>query len=616
MVALFTTCKKDIPQKELTVNVSPGIGGSVSPSTGTYAMGSAVTITASPSAEYIFKEWSGGFTGTTNPANIIMDADKIITAVFEKRKYPLQLSIEGAGTVKEELISLENNNTNYPSGSIIRLTPQPNEGYIFKKWNGDDTSSKSPIEIKVSKPIKLTCIFEKKSFSDFKIDNKIDTLIISKKHKYTISGLLNNTIGVNISDSFKISSSTNGVTILADKTIIGAKSGSAILTFTYNTSILTDTFFVSEIEEIKSIDPYLSNSVKNANIIVPVVVINYYATLNGIDIDTKRQPNYGSLDPISIDNLKNKTIDQLKLTKFGLEEGSKFRGFNNPNSLPNIGIKVVKYYNVYEINKVMSADNLNYFADYHDLFKKLNIKNAVNNLGVKEIWFSLRPLSAEYPVVKTENLSPENFQAGGPESNMSSPTTGDVSNSWRVQNDLPIYNNTYVVYTYNLHRSHAENIHNHGHQIEAQLDHLDAGLFSKDERLFLNNFVGISNINYAGKPFGRNGMTHFPPNTKTDYDWNNPTIVKSDIEDWKPEGGIQKDINNNRWMNINYTYPIVSFKIDEKDAQYKWIMFWFQTIPGLNNGIKYGQNIIANWWDRIYNWDQAVTKKLYESPGN
>jgi hypothetical protein len=192
---------------------------------------------------------------------------------------------------------------------------------------------------------------------------------------------------------------------------------------------------------------------------------------------------------------------------------------------------------------------------------------------------------------------------------MSSPTSGDVSNSYRTVNDLPIYNKTYVVYTYNLHRSHAENIHNHGHQIEAQLGYLDEGSYAKDESLFYNKFVGISNLKYGGKPFGRNGMTHFPPNTTKDYDWNNTTVVKSDIENWRPEGGVFKDIDNKRWMDIKYNYPTVSYKVEENDAQYKWIMFWFQTIPGLNNGIKYGNSNLTNWWDILYNWDSAILSK-------
>lgn len=611
---LLFACKKDIPQKQLVINVTPDVGGTVSPSSGTYAQGSTVKILATPSAEYIFKEWTGGFSGSSNPANVIMDADKTITCVFEKRQYPLSLNIIGEGTVKEEIIKTASNSTNYTSGTTVRLTPQPNTGFQFKNWSGDNNSSTTPLDIIISKATNLTCNFEKMAITSLKIENQLDTLIISKKHKYIVKGIYTNGTTIDLSDSVKITASSTGVNLLNDKSFIGSQSGSTILNLAYNNLSVRDTAYISEIEEIKNIDSYLITPVSGAKIIVPIVIINYYATLNGIDIDTKRQPSYGSLDPITIENLKAKTLDELKLTKYGLEEGSKFRGFNNLGSTSNIGIKVVKYYNIYEIKKIMSADKVNYFADFNDMFSKLNIKNTVENLGAKEVWFSLRPLSSEYPVVKSENLSPENFQAGGPESNMSSPTSGDVSNSWRIADDLPIYNKTYVVYTYNLHRSHAENIHNHGHQIEAQLDRLDEGNYSKDERLFLNKFVGISNINFNGKPYGRNGMTHFPPNTKTDYDWNNTTIVKSDIDDWKPEGGSLKDVNNEKWMSIKYAYPSVSYKIDENDSQYKWIMFWFQTLPGSSNGIKYGNYTISNWWDLLYNWDDAIKnkKKLYE----
>lgn len=150
-----------VSQKQLTVNVTPEVGGSVSPSTGTYKMGSSVNLIATPSPEYLFKEWTGGYTGTTNPANIVMDADKTVTAVFEKREYPLSLTIVGSGTVKEEIIKIASTATNYKSGTTVRLTPQPSSGFQFKKWSGDDTTNKSPLDLVVSKAINLTCTFEK-----------------------------------------------------------------------------------------------------------------------------------------------------------------------------------------------------------------------------------------------------------------------------------------------------------------------------------------------------------------------------------------------------------------------------------------------------------------------
>jgi hypothetical protein len=619
---LFAACKKDVPEKQLIVNVTPEVGGSVTPSTGTYAMGSTVKLTATPSSEYIFKEWTGGFTGTTNPSNIVMDADKTITAVFEKREYPLSLTIVGSGTVKEEIIKIASSATNYKSGTTIRLTPQPSAGFQFKKWSGDDTTSKSPLDIVVSKPINLTCTFEKMAITSLKVENLLDTLIISKKHKYIIKGVYSNGATIDLSDSIKITSSTSGINILTDRNLIGAQSGNMVISLTYNNLLIKDTAYVSEIEnvDLKTLPFLTTPSNTNARIIVPVVVINYYPTLNGIDIDTKRAPGLGTASPIKIQDLKNRTIDYLVLTKYGLEEGSKFRGYNIPTQTSNVSFKIVKYVNVYELKRglkdkqdvyLSAQDKLTpvYQPDYFDVFNKINLQSLVENNGVKEVWFSLRPISSEYPVVKdslTNGITAANF-LNLPESNMSSPT-GDVSNSYKISNDLPIYDKTYVVYGYNIETSPANNIHNRGHQIEAQLQSVDNGIFGENTATFLNKFVGITIGKNNNKPIGRAGMTHFPPNTTKDYDYDNKSLVESDIEEWKPSGGTKKLINSDRWLNTSLqNYPsLISTKYDyNKDPQYKWLIFWMQSIPGYNNGIT-GVN---DWWDLFYNWDDAVKNK-------
>lgn len=602
-ILLFATCKKDVPQKQLTVNVTPGVGGSVTPNTGTYAMGSNVSILAAPSAEYIFKEWTGEYTGTSNPANVVMDADKVITALFEKRQYPLSLTILGSGTVKEEIIKVASSSTNYTSGTTVRLTPQPSAGFQFKKWSGDDTSSKTPLDLVISKAVNLTCTFEKMAITSLKIENPIDTLIISKKHKYIIKGSYSDGSTIDISDNVKITTSNTNINILTDNSIVGAQSGNTIINLTYNNLSIKDTLYLSEIENVDlSTVPYLTTpSNLNASIIVPVVVVNYYPTLNGVDIDTKRAPGYGSLSSITLNGIKEKTIQFLNLTKYGLEEGSKFRGYNNPSQNSNVSFKVVKYFNVYEIKKGLmdKVGGLVYQPEYKDLFSKLNLKDFVENQGVKEVWFSLRPISDEYPVVKNENLSPENF-INLPESNMSSPT-GDVSNSVRYQTDLPVYNKTYVVYGYNLETSSANMIHNRGHQIEAQLSHLDGNFWGS----YSNPTDGYADSTHLG-------CTHKPPNTTKDYDWNNKTLTYSDIEDWKPTGGTKKLINSDRWINIDYKLPnpVNLIPYDQNDPHLKWLIFWMQSMPGNNNGI----TSVTDWWDVFYNWDNAIktNKKLTE----
>jgi uncharacterized repeat protein (TIGR02543 family) len=68
------------PQYTLTV-----VGnGSVAklPDTATYAAGTVVQLTATADPDWVFDSWSGDLSGSTNPENITMDADKTVTATF------------------------------------------------------------------------------------------------------------------------------------------------------------------------------------------------------------------------------------------------------------------------------------------------------------------------------------------------------------------------------------------------------------------------------------------------------------------------------------------------------------------------------------------------------
>lgn len=624
-IFLFTSlislsCTKEIIQQKLSVSVSPINSGNVTPPSNSYEKGQSLQMLASPAGEYIFKEWEGDLRGTSNPSTLVMDTDKVITGKFEKRQYPLNLTIDGSGTIKEEVINVASQ-SQYPSGTTVRLTPQPLEGWVFSRWSGDLTSTKNPIDLIINKIITIKATFSKLRPLSILFEPFIEKLSVSNEVKITANIVLeNNSILKNISN-FEIAqiSGTGKVTILNNR-IVAAQSGSAVIKLKYENLEKLFTLEISPFEEIKEIDTYLSAKNPTSKLRVPVVVINYYPTLNGIDIDTRRAPSFGSLDPITIQNLKIKTIDNLKLTKFGIEEGSKFRGYLDKNATPYVGVDVVKFYNFYEIKKGTfdKVGGVVYEPDFTDMFSKINLKDLVEIQGVKEVWISLRPLGAEYPVVKTENLSPDNF-INVPESRMSSPYPPfDVSNSNRLLT-LPKYNKTYVVYGYNLHRSYAENLHNRGHQIERELTHIDDGVvpgLQIDKSLFRNLFSGETTSIPNIKPKGRSGNTHFPPNGVSDYDYNNTNAVLSDIEDWKPSGGIQKLVNNKTWINKLYAYPMTStVKIDENDAQFKWLIYWFQSIPGFANNIDYlyykdgKQYKLENWWDLFYNWDDVMVNK-------
>jgi pectate lyase len=69
-------------QYTLTVSTTGSGTVSLNPAGGTYNAGTVVTLTASPSAGYVFSSWSGAATGTTNPVTVTMSSNKSVTAAF------------------------------------------------------------------------------------------------------------------------------------------------------------------------------------------------------------------------------------------------------------------------------------------------------------------------------------------------------------------------------------------------------------------------------------------------------------------------------------------------------------------------------------------------------
>jgi uncharacterized repeat protein (TIGR02543 family) len=66
------------------VNVSPGVGGSVSknPNQTTYIYTDSVQLTATAGPDYTFSGWSGDASGTANPITITMNGNRTVTANF------------------------------------------------------------------------------------------------------------------------------------------------------------------------------------------------------------------------------------------------------------------------------------------------------------------------------------------------------------------------------------------------------------------------------------------------------------------------------------------------------------------------------------------------------
>ena len=133
--AIVLSCSSDetstpAPIVKYTITLSAEEGGTVSTEGGTYNQGSKITVTANPDGQYLFKEWSDG--STVNPREITVNSDLTLKATFVKKTYPLSVTIDGEGTVQEQVIIQGSTaETQYNAGTTVRLTATANEGWVF-----------------------------------------------------------------------------------------------------------------------------------------------------------------------------------------------------------------------------------------------------------------------------------------------------------------------------------------------------------------------------------------------------------------------------------------------------------------------------------------------------
>ena len=160
-----------------------------------YNSGTIVELTASPSDEWEFKEWTGDLTGTENPTQITIDKVKNVTAVFVKKQYPLTVEIEGEGTVIIKIDNQIQNVEKYDSGTILEITAVAENEYDFEKWSGDIDGSENPVQITIDKAMTITAEFEDRSYTTSEyikfsgFGNALDEIGIKDDQRGIINGL-------------------------------------------------------------------------------------------------------------------------------------------------------------------------------------------------------------------------------------------------------------------------------------------------------------------------------------------------------------------------------------------------------------------------------------------
>lgn len=361
----------------------------------------------------------------------------------------------------------------------------------------------------------------------------------------------------------------------------------------------------------ESISAELAAPAANALFEIPVLIFRFLPTLDGVNLDVAQARDFWSPGYITLTTLKQQIDLFDRRVKWMVEEGSRFRGYKDPTAKPSLGVRVVGYITVYEQTppgrsyQRDTAGAMMSEVDFERLFQRFNVAHYVNDLGVKEIWLWNGSVDASFPSYDPATCRPE-YRRSLAESNMSSPLTGDISNSYRWE-DLPIYNTTYVVYGQNFRRTQAEAIHNRGHQLEATLSHVD-GLRNANANFFWDRFCG-RNPDGSFAP-GRAGNCHYPPNGAADYDYLNSRLILSDCEDWTPDNNGQKKlVNADTWGSLAYAWPQPQTPVPQK-TESQYYLYWMQNMPGRLNHIAYGTQGLANWWAFMGDWDNAIRSGL------
>lgn len=293
---------------------------------------------------------------------------------------------------------------------------------------------------------------------------------------------------------------------------------------------------------------------------IPVLVVSYFP-LKGNHIDVSVTGDVGA--PLA--DLRGHTLETTARVIQALEAGSTYHGYKEPSAIPSLHYRIVGSLEFSSpLPTYPKSGDPAPMTDYNAIMDRIDIRYWVEERGVREVWL----------------WGYHGGVVGIWESNMAGPY-GDVSNSDRRLDDLPVLDRTYTVYNYNYQRGVSEAVEDHMHQIEAVLRRID-------ENLFWNLFVG-------GDKGVRCGWAHYPPNATKDYDWANTADALTDIETWKPEGPVRrKRLNCTRWHGNSL----------------EWFIYWMQNLPGAGNDLLYQGRPLTNWWTFIGDFDGAMARGL------
>ena len=159
--SLLVSCNKEAVLFQIDFVSQPQNGGSINLSSSSYNEGEILKLEAIPSQNYNFDFWSGDLNSNQYLADLNVDSDKTVIANFSKKRFEVDITIEGQGIVSKRLIKSGSKN-DYSFGSIVEILASPVKEWTFVEWQGDiENNTTNPVHINIDGQKDITAVFKK-----------------------------------------------------------------------------------------------------------------------------------------------------------------------------------------------------------------------------------------------------------------------------------------------------------------------------------------------------------------------------------------------------------------------------------------------------------------------
>jgi len=159
--SLLVSCSKEPVLFQIDFVSQPQNGGSINLNSSSYNEGEILKLEAIPSENYSFDFWSGDLNSNQSLVDLNVDSNKTVIANFSKKRFEVNITIEGQGKVSKRLIKSGSKN-DYSYGSVVEILASPDNGWSFVEWQGDiENNTTNPVHINIDSEKNITAIFKK-----------------------------------------------------------------------------------------------------------------------------------------------------------------------------------------------------------------------------------------------------------------------------------------------------------------------------------------------------------------------------------------------------------------------------------------------------------------------